>query len=89
VTPEHLLLRGFELALSVAGLAAAWTRRGSKAEDEIVATCHDLVLDSLTDADMTRTVDCITGRNWRDQLTVAEAEDLRREADLRKFERRN
>jgi hypothetical protein len=70
-------------------MAAAWWRAGSEAEDEAVVQAADLVLDSAADADLSKRIEAATGRDLRSQMTVAEAEELRREAELRKFGRRN
>lgn len=83
--PE-LALQGFATALATAtGAIAAWWRRGSEEEDKAVADAADLVLNALVDGDATQVVECRAGRNWRDDLTVAEAEELNRERELRRF----
>lgn len=88
MTPEVMLLKGFELALSV-GAAAAWFTRGSQDEDDMTVKAHSLVLDSVSDADTTKRVWAVTDKDWRDQLTVAEAEELNRERELRGMKNRN
>lgn len=86
---EHTLLAAFNMALAAGALAAAWSRHGSPAEDDMVVGCHGLVLDAVADADATRTVECVTGRNWRDQVSVQDAEELNRERELRTMQNRN
>lgn len=68
---------------------SAWFRKGSHAEDEIVAESADIVINSLSDADLVGRVDMHTGKNLRDQLSVQEAEELNRERELRRFINRN
>lgn len=57
-------------------------------EDRIIVEAHDLVMDALSDADRTRTTECITDRNWRDQLSIGQAIELHREMELRKMGKR-
>lgn len=85
------LSKYFEFAGALATLAGIfrWPRQGSQAEDEMVAAAADTVLEAVSDADATRTVDCRTGRNWRDQVTLEEAVALGEERDLRKWPWRN
>ena len=49
----------------------------------------DLILNSLSDADDTRSVEASAGHNWREDFSIQEAMDMRREAELRRFSRRN
>jgi len=90
MSPGYSKLFEFSGALLVAMGAMTWWRQDTEEEDAAVIAANDLVLESLSDADTTRTVECVTDRNWRDDVTVAEAEELRREAELRKMgHRRN
>lgn len=92
MTPNtELLHRIFEFtgALSVLTGAMAWWRRGSQDEDKVVAEAADTVLDALSNADDTRGVECLTNRNWRDQVSVGEAIEMDKERRLRRFGRRN
>lgn len=79
--------RYFEFVGALTTLAGLldWARKGSAAEDEMVAEAADVVLDAVSDADATRTVDCRTGHNWRDQVSVGEAVELHEERNLRRF----
>lgn len=79
----------FASATAVLAGAMAWWRKGSVEEDAMVAKAADTVLDTVSDADTVARVDLHTGRNLRDQLTVAEAIELERERELRRFARRN
>lgn len=58
-------------------------------DDATTAEAHEFVLDALSNADAVRTIECITDRNLRDQLTIADALELQREAELRRCDRRN
>lgn len=83
-------LFSFATALSTLGMmATGWWRKGSKAEDDMVVTAADTVLDALSDADMLSQIEAVTGMALRDQLTVEEAQELDRERRLRGFSRRN
>lgn len=82
-------LFAFSGALSVLAAAARWWRKGSADEDAVVSGAADVVLDALADADAVRAIDCVTGNDLRDQLTVEEAIELDRERTLRGFDRRN
>ena len=82
------------LQSAVAGILAvlsafSWLARDPVGNDRDVTECHDLVLQALSDADRVRTIECVTERNLRDQLTVADAIELQREIELRRCERRN
>jgi hypothetical protein len=63
----------------------AWWRKDSDEENRVVTEAADMVLEALSDADATRTVDCRTGHNWRDDVSVQEATDLEQERVLRRF----
>jgi len=76
-------------ALSVLAGVFGWQRKGSQAEDDMVAEAASVVLDAVSDADATRTVDCRTGRNWRDDVTLGECVEMGRERDLRAWPGRN
>ena len=80
----------FSGALLVAMGAMTWWRQDSDEENEMVIAVNDLVLGALSDADTTRTVECVTDRNWRNDVSVEEAERLNEERELRKMgNRRN
>lgn len=83
--PERMLLYAFDAALAVGVAACKWWRQDTEEEDAAVIAANDLVLESLSNADATRTVACVTDRNWRDQVSVAEAERLNEERELRRF----
>lgn len=83
--PERMLLYAFDAALAVGVAACKWWRQDSDEEDAAVIAANDLVLGALSDADTTRTVECVTDRNWRDDVTVAEAEALRTDSERRKW----
>lgn len=88
--PERMLLYAFDAALAVGVAACKWWRQDSDEENETVIAANDLVLGALSDADTTRTVECVTDRNWRNDVSVEEAERLNEERELRKMgNRRN
>lgn len=87
--PEHELLTSFSIALGIASGVFAWWRKGSQDEDDMVVAAHDLILEALADADATGKVECVTGTNWRNHLTVEQVEELRREMELRRMRNRN
>ena len=80
--PEIFKLAAFTTALSVSMGLMAWWRKDSPEEDAIIVEAHSLVLDSICDADETRRVEAVTGRNWREDLTVEDAIRLAEERDL-------
>jgi len=45
----------------------------NEAEEDIEIACHELVINSLCDAEKCRVIEAITGKNIREQLTVEEA----------------
>jgi len=64
------------------GVALWGALLGHRGQDEAdIVECHDAVLDALVDADRTRTVECLTERNWRDQVSLEQAEQLHRERE--------
>ena len=85
--PEEVALLVFESSLAVS-LLGLFGKPGME-DDQMVVDCHEMVLDAISDADATSKVECRTGENWRDQLTVEEVEDIRRDADLRRMWNRN
>ena len=90
MSPGYSKLFEFSGALLVAMGAMTWWRQDSDEENEMVIAANDLVLESLSDADTTRTVECVTDRNWRNDVSVEEAERLNEERELRKMgNRRN
>ena len=83
-------LFAFSGALSALAMAASgWWRKDGPTSDEMVSEACDLLIDSIADADAVSEINAKTGVNVRDQLTVGDLEDMRREAELRKFGRRN
>ena len=83
--PEIFKLAAFTTALSVSMGLMAWWRKDSPEEDAIIVEAHTLVLDSICNADETRRVEAVTGRNWRDDLTVEDAMRLHEEAELARY----
>lgn len=63
----------------------AWFHRGSAEEDKILTGVAETLIEGVVDADSVNRIERSNGRNLRDQLTVEEAEEMRREADLRGF----
>lgn len=60
-----------------------------RADDEVI-DANECVLDALGDADRVRTIECVTDRNLRDQITVEQAQRMAEEAELRRLHgRRN
>lgn len=76
-----------QIARSTAPIAAGlFGFLGSKREEDAIhAEANDVVLDALSDADQTRTIECLTGSDLRDQVTVEEAIELYEEAERRRF----
>lgn len=72
-------------ALSVLAGLLDWTRKGSVAEDEVVVAATDLVLETLSNADTVERTACVHHRNMRDAVSVEEAENMAKEAELRRF----
>jgi len=64
---------------------------GRKGQDEAdIVECNDAILDMLGNADRIRTIEAITDRNLRDQLTIEQAEQLHREREAaRHWQQRN
>lgn len=81
----------FEITGALAVLAGtmAWWRKGSDEEDAAVSEAADVVLNGLSDADTVNKIGCVTNKNLRDQLSIAEAIELNRERELRRMGRRN
>lgn len=79
----------FTGAIYILSGAMSWFRQGSDAEDEMVAGAADVVINSVTSADLVNRVEMSTGKNLRDQISVQELEDLNRERELRRFRNRN
>lgn len=79
------------VASIVATLAAfAALGRNALRDDADTSECHEYVLDSLSDADLVGKIDTITYRSLRSQLTVEQAIELQREAELSRMgSRRN
>jgi hypothetical protein len=75
----------------VLGLIERFAGRNAQAngDDELTAGCHDYILNAASDADRTGKGACCTGLNWRDQLSVQDAEALADEAALRRMPNRN
>lgn len=77
--------------LVITGLIDRFAGRNAQAngDDELTAAAHDLILDAVSDADRTGTRHCCTSVNWRDQLTIDQAQALEEEARLRRMSNRN
>lgn len=65
--------------------AFAWLRRCPLADDAETSAAHELVLESLSDADFVGKVNCATDGDLRSQLSVADALALHEEAELAKL----
>lgn len=77
-------MRWASATLSLAGLFS-WLAGDHGAQDDAdIEECHTAVADALSDADNVRTIDAITGRNLRDQITVGDAQALHDEIELRR-----
>lgn len=76
------------VTLLIGGLLGKLLGASSKDDDLEVVQCHDVVIEALSDADRTAVTEAITDRNWRDQLTVEQAEALHEERELRKMGKR-
>ena len=69
----------------IAGLLGNLFGHGDNDQDAEVIAAHKLVMEALSDADRTEIVKAVTGKNWRDQLTVEELEAINEEVELRKM----
>lgn len=76
-------LARFEWNLRVWRERMAWFTRNSADEDKVVAQTGELLLGGVSDADQVAKIELANGRNLRDQMTVEEAEEMRRETDLK------
>jgi hypothetical protein len=63
--------------------------KNENTDDDTVSECHDYVLDSLSDADRIRTINTITDKDLRDQLTIEQVQKLHDERELRRWRNRN
>lgn len=75
----------------VLGLISRFAGRNAEqnGDDEMVAACHDYILAAAGDADRTGKGAACCGVNWRDSLTVEQAQALADEAALRRMPNRN
>jgi len=91
MTPEMNIWTDYaSISLLIAGLLGKLFGGDDDDDDGLVLDAHDLVLDALSDADRTSVTETVTDRNWRDQLTVEQAEALHEERELRAMgDRRN
>lgn len=64
-----------EMIVSAMTLLLAWRAGTVKPEDREIIEAHELVIESLSDADLCRNVELETGKDLRDQLTMQEVED--------------
>ena len=60
-------------------------RRDSKEEDALITEAHNVVLDTLGDADVIRKIEQMTGKDLRSQISIQEVEDMYREKELRGY----
>ena len=65
-----------ELIISAVGMLLAWKAGEIKKEDKDVINAHEFVIESLSDADLMRKVELATGKDLREQMSVADAMDL-------------
>lgn len=92
MTPEFNAfgeLAKFVGTLSVLSVATSWWRKDSPEQDKIVSESCDILIEGVLDADKTNKIDLHTGRNIREQLSIEQLEDMDKERQLRRFERRN
>lgn len=75
----------FRWALTVWENRMKWFHRGSEAEDKIVAQAGEMLIEGIANADDVNTVKALHGRDRREQFTVEQVEEMRREVELRKF----
>ena len=90
--PNLSAMIDYEVVVFVIGGILSGLFGSGKSNDEddvIVVDAHGIVIDALSDADRTAVTEVVTGRNWRDQITVEQAEDIAKEKELRGFWRRN
>lgn len=73
-TAHSILERGEEMG---------FFRKDSKEEDQLVTEAHNVILDTLSNADSVGQIELMTGRNLREQLTVDQAEEMHKERELR------
>lgn len=67
----------------------SWPRKGSKEEDKMIADSIDVIFQGIADGDFVTKVEATAGKNLREQMTQEKMEELERERQLRRFERRN
>ncbi len=71
----------------VLGLIERFAGRNAEAngDDELTAAAHDFILDAAANADRAGKGEACTGLNYRDSLTVEQAQALEAEARLRRM----
>lgn len=85
MTPDMSRLLEFAGALSVITGAMAWWRKDTDQEDAAVADAHDVILDTLSDADLRKRLGCIADVDLGHEITVEEAEAMNSERELRRY----
>jgi len=65
-----------EAVLAGIGMLLAWKAGEIKKEDKEIIEAHDFVINSLSDADLMARTELATGKDLREQMTVADAMDL-------------
>ena len=79
-----------EAILAAVGMLLAWKAGEIKKEDKEVIAAHEYVIESLSDADLMARTELATGKDLREQMSVADAMDLVVEVGmLRMGNRRN
>lgn len=78
---QWVLALGGSLWGLVRSLASCDETRTQNAE---TVECHDYVLDSISDADRCARIERANGRDIREQLSVADAIEMRHDAELRR-----
>lgn len=85
--PNSDLLQIVLDGIALAGLINHFAHKnaGANADDELVASCHDYILDAVGDADRLAKIAAVMGIDLRSQLSVEQAQALEAEARLRRF----
>lgn len=79
-----------ELFLTSLILLMSWFSGQRKAEDDEVINAHEVVQRGMSDGDFVNRIELMTGKNLRDQLSIAEMEQLENEIKILKMgNRRN
>ena len=83
------IVRAAGPAVVTGGVAMAWFKRDPDKEDQEFIEAADLVADTLANADQSGVSNIIHDRNWREDVTIEELENIQAEAKMRRWPFRN